>query len=149
MHLMKVLKGGQTPENRMPIKLPISLPFTGREHTTKHILHTYISCIHILHTTKHILLGTIFLLQNRKAETGWHSNTVIHCYRNLFSLSFVTDICNIVKLDTDLLVIFEYFFEVLYGTGDLSKVTFESFEIDEILFIAFRVKLRLKRLRVN
>ena len=33
-----------------------------------------------------------------------------------------------------------------YGTGDFSKVTFESFEINKILFIAFRVKLHLKKI---
>ena len=38
-------------------------------------------------------------------------------------------------------VIFEY---RSYGTGDVSKVSFESFEIYRILFIAFRVKLLLK-----
>ena len=32
-----------------------------------------------------------------------------------------------------------------YGNGDFSKVTFESFEIDKMLFIAFRVKLHLKK----
>ena len=35
---------------------------------------------------------------------------------------------------------------VLYDTVNFSKVTFESFEIDKILFIAFRVKLRLKKI---
>ena len=54
------------------------------------------------------------------------------------------DICNFMKLDTGVLVIFEYFLEVLHihGPGDVSKVTFESFKIDKILFIAFKVKLR-------
>ena len=61
-------------------------------------------------STQHTLLGTIFLLLSRRAVTGRHSSTVIHCYRNLFSLSYILDICNIVKLDTDVLVIFEYFF---------------------------------------
>ena len=31
------------------------------------------------------------------------------------------------------------------GTGYFSKVTFQSFEIDKILFVAFRVKLHLKK----
>ena len=43
------------------------------------------------------------------------------------------------KLGTSLLVSFEYFW-MSYGTGDFSKITFGSFEIDKILFIiAFKV----------
>ena len=54
------------------------------------------------------------------------------------------DIRNFVRLDRGILVIFEYFWRSC-GTGDFSKVTIESFEIDIQLFIAFRVKLSLKK----
>ena len=47
------------------------------------------------------------------------------------------DISNFVRLDTGVLDDFKIFLE----TGDFSKVTFESLEIDKILFIAFIVKL--------
>ena len=53
-------------------------------------------------------------------------------------------ICNFVKLDTDVFVIFEYLWRS-FDTGDFSKVTFESFEICKILFIAFKVRLRLRK----
>ena len=52
--------------------------------------------------------GDCFLLLAGRARTGWHSNTVICCYRNS-SISYVIDICNYVRLDTGALVIFEYF----------------------------------------
>ena len=91
----------------------------------------------------------LFLLLDGRAETGWHSDThVIRCFRNLLSLSFTMGICNFVRLDTGVSVILNIFWRC-YGTGDFSKVTFESFEIDGILFIAFRVKLRLTRVQVN
>ena len=51
-------------------------------------------------------------------------------------------ICNFVRLGTGILMIFEY----LFGCpGDFSKVILELFEIVEIFFIAFRVKLRSKK----
>ena len=50
-----------------------------------------------------------FLLLAGRAKTGWHSNTVICCYRNLLSISYVIDICNFVRLDTGVLAIFVYF----------------------------------------
>ena len=40
-------------------------------------------------------------------------NAVIGCYRNVLSFSFVMGICNFVRLDMCVLVIFEYFLEVL------------------------------------
>ena len=40
--------------------------------------------------------------------------------------------------------IFKYFWRP-YGTRDFLKGTFEPFESNRILFIAFRVKLRLKK----
>ena len=39
-----------------------------------------------------ILSWELFLLLAGRAKTGCRSNTVIRCYRNLLSLSFVTDI---------------------------------------------------------
>ena len=70
-------------------------------------------------STHHTLLGTVFfcwleagdcfLLLAGRAKTGWHSNTVICCYRNLLSISYIVDICNFVRLDMGVLVIFEYF----------------------------------------
>ena len=59
-------------------------------------------------STQHTLLGT-FLLLARRAKTDWHSNIVIRCWRNLFSLSFVMDICNFVRLDMGILVSFDHF----------------------------------------
>ena len=50
------------------------------------------------------------LLLTGKAKTGWHSNSVIRCYRNLLSISFARDICNVWRFDTGVLVIFEYLF---------------------------------------
>ena len=88
-----------------------------REHTTELFLKK------LFHKT--YLAGNFFFCQAGRAKTGWHSDTVIRCYRNL---SFVMDICNFVRLGTGLIIDFDYF-------------TFESFEIDKILFIAFRVKL--------
>ena len=61
-------------------------------------------------TVPHIILcwGLFSLLAGR-AKIGWHSDTVICCYGNLLSISYVIDICNFVRLDTGVLVIFEYF----------------------------------------
>ena len=53
--------------------------------------------------------GDYFLMLAGRAKTGWHSNTVICCYRNLLSISYVIDICNFVRLESGVLVIFEYF----------------------------------------
>ena len=36
--------------------------------------------------------GDCFLFLAGRAKTGWHSNTVICCYRNLLSISYVIDI---------------------------------------------------------
>ena len=47
------------------------------------------------------------------------------------------EISNFVRLDTGVLDDLKIFL----GTGDFSKVTFESLEIDKILFIAVIVKL--------
>ena len=83
--------------------------------------------------------GNFFLFLAGRAKIGWHFNMpiVIRCHSNLLSLSFVMDICNFVR--------FLNIFLGSYGTEDFSKVTFETFEIDKILFIAFRVKLLLKK----
>ena len=93
------------------------------------------------HTTELLLRKAVphswglFLLLAGGAKTGWHSDNVIRCCRNLKRLSFVMDICNLVRLDTGVLVILNIFGS--QGTGDVSKVIFESFQIDEILFIDF------------
>ena len=68
-------------------------------------------CEKLFHTT--YFAGNILFLLVARTKTGWYSNTVIRCYRNLFSLSFVIDLCNFVRCDTGLLVILEYFLEVL------------------------------------
>ena len=58
-------------------------------------------------------------------------------------------ICNFVRLGTGRIIDFEYFWRS-NGTEDFSKVTFESFEIDKVLFVAFRIKpVWQKRLRVS
>ena len=44
--------------------------------------------------------GNFFLLLAERAKTGWHSDTIIHCFRYLLSLVFVMDICIFVRLDT-------------------------------------------------
>ena len=51
-------------------------------------------------STQHTIAGTFFLLLTGRAKTGWHSNTVNRCYKNLLSPSFALDICNFVRLDT-------------------------------------------------
>ena len=61
-------------------------------------------------STHHTLLGTVFFCWLEQLKlAGMHFNTVICCYRNLISISCVFDICNFVRLDTGVLVIFEYF----------------------------------------
>ena len=57
--------------------------------------------------------GNFFRLLAGRAKPGWHSNTVIRCYENLLSLSFVMNICYFGRLETVILMIFEYFLEVL------------------------------------
>ena len=75
------------------------------------------------HTTKlflrrpfphNMLCCEIFRLLARRARADWYSNIVIRSYRILLSHSFVMDICKFVRLDTGLLVIFEYCLEVLW-----------------------------------
>ena len=111
-----------------------------REHTTKLFL--------IKAVPHNILCWELFLSLAERDKTGRHSNTVICCYRSLLSLSFVTEIFSFVSLDTGMLMTFGYFWR-FYGIENFSKVTFESFDIDKILLIVFRVKLRSERLLMN
>ena len=57
-------------------------------------------------STHHTLLGTAFFCWLEELKLA---RILICCCRNLLSISYVIDICNFVRLDTGVLVIFEYF----------------------------------------
>ena len=64
------------------------------------------------------------------------------------SFSFVMDICNSVRLDTGVLVISEYFSDVLWHWRFV-KVTSGSFEMIKYYSLPLELSYVLKRLQVN
>ena len=87
------------------------------QFSTSCSLHTpgaYNGAVPIKKAVPHIIIcWELFLLLAGRAKTDWHSDTVIRHCGTLLSVSFVMDICKFVRLDTGVLVISEYFLDVL------------------------------------
>ena len=108
-HRVKSMEHAYRPENQSPIDMQHPAVYSHVTLTTG----AYNGSVpKKICPTQHTLLS-FFLLPAGRAKTGWHSNTVIRCYRTLLSLSFVMDICNLVRFDTGVLAISEYFLDVL------------------------------------